>query len=338
MAEYIKHRDNSRIFGTIDTRRWQELQKQGISPEGMYLLTELLVGRFRNPVGVIYIPFPLATLAKITGMDESTATGAFRELEARGLLEFDQDNEVIFLKEFWRHNIISSVKHTKGACARIMELPQNNLFPSMAKLFTQCLQEAAEYDKRFPPGASKDTGEKYSTVLARYEPVFKAIMERIEDTPIDTPIDTHIDTTETETETLTLTDPEKIRALSTKQKSAGMRVSESTKKQNSLNFQKVDVSNYPAELVEQARRFTETTSCVLEPEAWADEIAKLPLIDPNSPSEGELSPEELETLIESFFGNNYSKANDRSIVLFNNPQVKKFLVVRAGFRSLFDYD
>lgn len=344
MAEYIKHRD-SRIFGTIDTQRWQELQKQGISPEGMYLLTELLVGRFRNSVGVIYIPFPLATLAKITGLEESTVTGAFRELEEKGLLEFDQDNEVIFLKEYWRHNSIASVKHSNGASVRIMELPQNNLFRSMARLFKQCLQEAREYDKRFPPGVSDRTGERYSTVHARYEPVFKAIMERIEDTPIDTPIntpiDTPIDTTDTDTDTDTETDTENkndnvaqiSRNHETVFKEASCifgdteeipRAKPGIQYKNYINLGKVQ-NQLPEELVSRAKRFIPVTSSILSHETWKEQTQQLLMVD-----ESELDMEQLDEIIERFMEKHFSKANDKSIVLFNDPNIKMNLANDIG--------
>ncbi len=348
MAEYIKHRD-SRIFGTIDTQRWQELQKQGISPEGMYLLTELLVGRFRNSVGVIYIPFPLATLAKITGLEESTVTGAFRELEEKGLLEFDQDNEVIFLKEYWRHNSIASVKHTKGACVRIMELPQNNLFPSMARLFKQCLQEAREYDKKVGPGVSEKTGEKYSTVHARYEPVFKAIMERIEDTPInnpintpiDNPIDNPIDTTDTDTDTDTETDTENkndnvaqiSRNHETVFKEASCifgdteeipRAKPGIQYKNYINLGKVQ-NQLPEELVSRAKRFIPVTSSILSHETWKEQTQQLLMVD-----ESELDMEQLDEIIERFMEKHFSKANDKSIVLFNDPNIKMNLANDIG--------
>ena len=86
MAEYVKSQYIKRQFGTIDTQRWQELQKMGISPEGMYMLTELLVGRHRNSLGVFYIPFTLATIAKNTGMKEVRVAKVFEELQDKDFL------------------------------------------------------------------------------------------------------------------------------------------------------------------------------------------------------------------------------------------------------------
>jgi len=226
-----------------------------------------------------------------------------------------------------------------------MELPQNNLFPSMARLFRQCLQEAREYDKKVEPGVSEKTGEKYSTVHARYEPVFKAIMERIEDTPIDTPINTSIntpiDTTDTDTDTDTETDTENkndnvaqiSRNHETVFKEASCifgdteeipRAKPGIQHKNYINLGKVQ-NQLPEELVSRAKRFIPVTSSILSHETWKEQTQQLLMVD-----ESELDMEQLDEIIERFMEKHFSKANDKSIVLFNDPNIKMNLANDIG--------
>ena len=332
MGHYIKN-PRQRRFGIIDSNRWQELQKQGISPKGMYLLTELLVGRFRNTVGVAYIPLTYETLAKITGMTPDEVAETFKELQEKDILEHDEENEVVFLKEYWRHNMITNTKHAQGACKRITDLPDNTLFPSMAKVFRVCLQEAMAYDEQHPPGQSPKTGEAYEPIAARYKTILNAVHERLPDTPIDTPIDT----TDTDTDTDTEDFKSKAAFEKTKNHESGCHVEPSIKKQNTQNLLAL-TGKYPEELLKTAWRFVNTTTRVLKPETWEREIGRLLLIDPDNPDDGEISPEVLDDMVTDFFDGTYSKANDRSIVLFNDPEVRKHLTVKAGIRSYYDYD
>jgi hypothetical protein len=345
MGNYIKN-PGQRRFGIIDSNRWQELQKQGISPKGMYLLTELLVGRFRNAVGVAYIPLTHKTLAKITGMTPDEVAETFKELQEKDILEHDEENEVVFLKEYWRHNTIASTKHAQGVCKRIMDLPDNTLFTSMAKVFHACVQEARAYDEQHPPGQSPMTGEPYEPIAARYELIFNAVHERLQDNPIgypigypiEYPIDKDIDTTETDTDTETKKKDFKSKAAFEKKKhESGGHVEPSIKKQNTQNLLAL-TGKYPEELLKTAWRFVNTTTRVLKPETWEREIGRLLLIDPDNPDDGEISPEVLDDMVTDFFDGTYSKANDRSIVLFNDPEVRKHLTVKAGIRSYYDYD
>ena len=330
MAEYVKSQYIKRQFGTIDTQRWQELQKMGISPEGMYMLTELLVGRHRNSLGVFYIPFTLATIAKNTGMKEVRVAKVFEELQAQDLLEYDMDNDVVFVKEFWRHNFLANMKYAKGASVRIMELPQNNLFLSMAKLFKQCIDEARGYDKKNPPGTNDKTNEPYSSVESRYKQVFVAIQERIADTPIDTPIDTTV------TETLTfpnyLHSPDKVpNAFNPKNGFTDFgekppKAPNSIRSKNLWNLGEVQ-HLFPEELITRAKRFIPFTSKILSPETWKEQIE---ILVSDGFGEGKEGLEQLDRLMDRYFEKTISKANDKSIVLFNNESVKQNLIYDVG--------
>jgi hypothetical protein len=340
MGSYIKNREQ-RHFGTIDSKRWQELQKQGISPKGMYLLTELLVGRFRNAVGVAYIPFTLETLAKVTGMTPDEVAEIFKELQEKDILEYDEENDVIFLKEYWRHNMIKSTKHAQGACARIMELPDNALFPSMAKVFKVCVQEARAYDKQHPPGKSKKTDEPYEPVEARYKPVLETVLERQRDNLIDNPMDNLTDMTEYLDLDLDLDGNINDKGAfgeNPESSSPPLRVEPGTKKQNTKNLLTLDPEKYPKELVKIAWRFVDTTTRILKPETWEREISKLLEVEPGELSGDKLSLEELDSMVTDFFNGTYSEAKDRSIVLFNDPEIRKHLTVQAGIRSYYDYE
>jgi len=116
------------------------------------------------------------------------------------------------------------------------------------------------------------------------------------------------------------------------------RVEPGIKKRNTANLLKLDLKKYQDELARIAWRFADTTARILEPETWGREIPKLLLIDPEEPDGDELTLEELDNLVTSFLNGKYSKAEDRSIVLFNDPEIKKYLVINAGIRDYNDYE
>ena len=356
MAEFVKNNEGKHRYGKIDTKRWQELQKMGISRNGMYILTELLVGRFRNPLGAFYIPFPCMTLAKYTGMTSDEIQEILHELQRYDLLEFDKENEVLFIKEHWRHNQISSIKHAMGARTRVLDLPDNNLFPSMAKLFEQACKEARAYDMENPPKLSlaqnpTSDNNKYSTTYERYFEVLKAIKERLmdkgintpmDDTPINIPMDTTIDTTDTETYTetdiekdtkdikglLQKTDDSKpfdLHGILSQREKSSLVPSSDVVSKNWANFMEA-VKKYGTdfELQDKAKLFIHHTCKVLDVDTWGKEITNLIHIPDREGFNNladDLELEELDVLIKQFFETDYGSEVDHNIVLFNQKKV-----------------
>lgn len=142
-----------RSFGTVETRRWEELKtKLKLSLEERAILAEFLFGRFRNGAGVLHLPVPLANISDAAGLPEEQAENVLYQLQEKGLLTIDWESSVIACPEYWRHSQIYNSKQVIKICRIIFDLPENTATKPMLVF----MEKEAERVRRERPAKQKE--------------------------------------------------------------------------------------------------------------------------------------------------------------------------------------
>ena len=161
-----------RSFGTVESRRWEELKKKlRLSLEERAVLAEFLYGRFRNGAGILHLPVPLPNIADAVGLPEERTGKALEGLQDKGLLVIDWDNSVIACPEYWRHSQIYNGKQAIKICRIILDLPDNAANGPMLAF----IQEEAERVRRDRPAKQREDGRTID-YAGWYDDVAEALM------------------------------------------------------------------------------------------------------------------------------------------------------------------
>ena len=110
-------------YATIHTKVWQDSKFRGLDSIGKMLFMYLLTAPHGNMIGYYYIP--KLYMAADTDMSMDEIDRALDALVDAGMALYDNDSNMILLKQFLKYNPISNENQVKGAVQLIKELPES---------------------------------------------------------------------------------------------------------------------------------------------------------------------------------------------------------------------
>ena len=139
-------------YATVHTKMWQDNKFRSLDQPTRMLFLYLLTSPHGNMIGYYYLP--KAYIVADTGMDARQVEGAVQTLQQLGMVLYDDDSQMILLKQFLKYNPISNENQVKGAVQLIKELPESWLIMELLG----CIEaHCPEYIDRFeaPRASSK---------------------------------------------------------------------------------------------------------------------------------------------------------------------------------------
>jgi len=110
-------------YATVHTKMWQDNKFRSLDQPARMLFLYLLTSPHGNMIGYYYLP--KAYIVADTGMDARQVEGAVQTLQQLGMVLYDDDSQMILLKQFLKYNPISNENQVKGAVQLIKELPES---------------------------------------------------------------------------------------------------------------------------------------------------------------------------------------------------------------------
>lgn len=133
-----------RKYGTVDTCFWTDGKIRTLSEKGKFLFLYLLTCQHSNAIGCYRLP--LAYISSDLKWTPETVTQTVTQTVSIGLIEYDFDREIVWLKNFFKHNTIDNPNVAKGCISHIEVLDKDSpIFPSFIK-------SLIIFSERFPKG------------------------------------------------------------------------------------------------------------------------------------------------------------------------------------------
>lgn len=110
-------------YATVHTKMWQDNKFRALDQPDRMLFLYLLTSPHGNMIGYYYLP--KAYIAADTGMDARQVEGSIQTLHHLGMVLYDDEAQMVLLKQFLKYNPISNENQVKGAVQLIKELPES---------------------------------------------------------------------------------------------------------------------------------------------------------------------------------------------------------------------
>lgn len=167
---------------------WTDDKVQPLSDDARLLFLYLMTSPHSNMAGFYWLP--LGYIAEDLRWDFERVEMAFAELctdETR--IWYDAKSRVVLIRNYLRYNPWGNVNHAKGACRKLGELPDTELWPT----FLQCVEEhcpqhvdiiTSEFPERFPDVPKRKKTEEVKPdnaaqqVMEHYNTVFDGLWAR----------------------------------------------------------------------------------------------------------------------------------------------------------------
>ena len=121
-------------YATVHTKMWQDNKFRALDQPDRMLFLYLLTSPHGNMIGYYYLP--KAYIAADTGMDARQVEGSMQTLHRLGMVLYDDEAQMVLLKQFLKYNPISNENQVKGAVQLIKELPESWLLME----FLSCIE------------------------------------------------------------------------------------------------------------------------------------------------------------------------------------------------------
>jgi hypothetical protein len=119
------------MYRPIQCQIWTDEKFKVLTPRQKLLFFYVLTSPHSNMLGIYVLKFPYA--AADMNMDEGELCGHMGVLETHGFVQYDDEAEVVFIKNFIEHNKMRNPNSVKGAVARAGTLPKTKLMTDYLK-------------------------------------------------------------------------------------------------------------------------------------------------------------------------------------------------------------
>lgn len=153
------------MYTRVESRFWQDEKMRTMSSNAKHLMLYLLTSPHRNIIGFYFLPAPYACFD--LGWDEELFSKVLQELIDNGIILYDEETHVVFVKNYLKHNPLENPNQGKSAAVRLNDLPETFLI----KEFAETVNWLAEPFK-------DDTKNPYKTLLERLANPFKTLSKQ----------------------------------------------------------------------------------------------------------------------------------------------------------------
>lgn len=117
------------MYSKLHETFWSDLKRKGVSTEGKLLFIYLISSPHHNMIGLYYIP--LAYAAADLSWDQDTVWKGLGELSEKGFISYDQEAEMVLVRNYLRYNKLDNANVEKAAVSTATKLPETPLFQEL---------------------------------------------------------------------------------------------------------------------------------------------------------------------------------------------------------------
>ena len=160
-------------YARVKRRFWVDEQVQSLSPEARYLMLYLLTSPHGNGLG-LYVLRP-GYAAEDMGWDTKRFAQRLRELIEKGLVNYDETTNLLFIPRWLKHNPLENPNQVQAMLKVVEELPSSHLWSAAAQAVEQfCRPFAEPLAKRLRVGSAN----QYTVIRNRIDPVDSDLKDR----------------------------------------------------------------------------------------------------------------------------------------------------------------
>ena len=104
---------------------WTDEKFKNLSDDAKFLFIYILSCPHRNMLGFYFLPIPYASF-DLNWNDERLSKGLQQLLE-KGLITYNFDTSIVFIKNFLKYNPLDNPNQVKGAIKALKVIPTNGL-------------------------------------------------------------------------------------------------------------------------------------------------------------------------------------------------------------------
>lgn len=116
-------------YKQVDERFWKDAKVKRLSKDGYLFFLYLLTSPHTHYTGITEMNLDYVNID--TPLSEKESKAAFKELVALGIIAYDKQNKIVWIKNMHKYQV-KSEKQLRGAQAHINSLPRSELCAALA--------------------------------------------------------------------------------------------------------------------------------------------------------------------------------------------------------------
>lgn len=151
-----------KVFTKVEAQIWSDTKYMSLSDDGKLLFLYTLSCTHRNMIGIYFLPVPYGAFD--LNWDNERFVKGLQELSKEGFINYNSETNIIFIKNFLKHNPLENPNQVKGAMKALDSIPTNGInrefidyLKGFDRAFLQPLIELLE--KRLPKHVDVDVEE-----------------------------------------------------------------------------------------------------------------------------------------------------------------------------------
>ena len=170
-------------YAYIHTTTWQDKKFRQLSESAKMLYIAMLTAPNSNMIGLYEWPVAYA-LHDLGDWDRDKFFSCLAEIESLDMARYDTENEVLFIRNFLKHNPLTSIKQVVGGAKYLKALPRSPLFSEFAQAWSEFV------DAPFRKSLEGRTDDNAKRSLREIDRIAGEIRELLDETGHGNPMDT----------------------------------------------------------------------------------------------------------------------------------------------------
>ena len=171
-------------YAYIHTQIWKDKKFRQLSESARMLYLAALTAPNSNMIG--YYEWPVAyALHDLGGWTEEKFFACIGEIEKAGMAAYDRENEIIFIRNFLKHNPLTSIKQITGGANYIRTIPNSPLYREFFEVWGRSV------DTPFRENLSGKDDESTKKLTGIIDRIARENAETLEEIEREYPVDTH---------------------------------------------------------------------------------------------------------------------------------------------------
>lgn len=125
------------VYGAVYSDIWHDRKFRELDEKGQKLFLYLLSSPHKTMIGYYHLPLHYAIYD--LNWDEETFNDSMKRLEEKGMAFYDDETEIIFMKNFFRYNPVKSGTSVKGLFNQLNKAKDSKYFGQLIRTFPQAL-------------------------------------------------------------------------------------------------------------------------------------------------------------------------------------------------------
>jgi len=175
------------MYTRVESRFWQDEKMRLVSSDARHLMLYLLTSPHRNILGMYFLPIPYACFD--LGWDEHRFGKGLSELLGKGCIKYDEENHVVLVINFLKHNPLENQNQVKSAVDKLEQLPQTPLIKDLYEIVKDEKPHYKQLVERLDKQLSKGLSEQLNELFSKQEEVKEEEKETEEEKEYNTAAD-----------------------------------------------------------------------------------------------------------------------------------------------------